>query len=108
VPVAKEEDSEDEDEPVKLTKRVSKEQDSESDEEPVKRAAKQQDSSSDEDNDDLLKQKLNELENFHQVMEQHYKETLGTNYHTHGKPFPGEDKSETKSYFDSLVQKPKS
>ena len=38
-------------------------------------------------------------------MEQHYKETLGTKYHAHGDPFPGETKSETKSYVNSLAQK---
>jgi hypothetical protein len=55
-----------------------------------------------------LKDKLSQLETFHQLMEQHYKETLGGNlYHVHGKPFPGEEKSESKSYSQgALVQRP--
>ena len=41
-------------------------------------------------------------------MEQHYKDSLGgSSYHAHGNPFPGEEKSDTKSYHaESLVQRP--
>jgi hypothetical protein len=65
-------------------------------------------SDSDDDRQELLNEKLSKLETFHQVMEQHYKETLGgDDYHAHGNPFPGEEKSDTKSYaLESLVQRP--